>query len=244
MMSQTEAELLKIRSTRTTVGLLFGLVALELLVTLLTGFASSTRSLLTEQDQNYLFGNGGLAGVFAALAGIMLVTSEYRFGTIRPTLLVTPIRRRVLWAKVIAGSIAGLLFGVVGEGLALGVGLAMLKARHVPLSYSAGNFTLLIWGTLAGVALWGALGVGLGAMVKHQVGAVVLLLAWGFLAENLLFQFLPSLGRFLPVHDLQSMTGNTGTHILAPGAATATLILWAGVLSFSGLLLWKRRDVS
>lgn len=243
MMSQTEAELLKIRSTRTTVGLLLGLVALELLVTLLTGIASSTKSLVTEQDQNYLFANGGLAGVFAALAGIMLVTSEYRFGTIRPTLLVTPLRSRVLGAKVAAGTIAGLVFGVVGEGLALTIGLIFLKARHIPLSYSAGNFTLLIWGTLAGVALWGALGVGLGAVVKNQVVAVVLLLAWGFLAENLLFQFLPSLGRFLPVHDLQSLTGNTGAHILAPSAAAATLILWTAVLSCSGLLLWKRRDV-
>lgn len=243
MMSQTEAELLKIRSTRTTVGLLLGLVALELLVTLLTGIASSAKSLVTEQDQNYLFANGGLAGVFAALAGIMLVTSEYRFGTIRPTLLVTPIRGRVLWAKVTAGAIAGLVFGIVGEGLALTIGLIFLKARHIPLSYSAGNFTLLIWGTLAGVALWGALGVGLGAIVKNQVGAVVLLLAWGFLAENLLFQFLPSLGRFLPVHDLQSMTGSTGAHILAPSAAAVTLILWTALLSCSGLLLWKRRDV-
>jgi ABC-2 type transport system permease protein len=244
MIAQTQAELLKIRSTRTTVGLLLGLVALELLVTLLTGLVGSSKFLLTEQDQNNLFGNGGLAGVFAALAGIMLVTSEYRFGTIRPTFLVTPSRGQVLWTKVAAGTLAGLVFGIIGEGLALGLGLVILKTRHIPLSYSAANFTLLVCGTLAGVALWGALGVGLGAIVKNQVGGVVLLLAWGFLAENLLFQFLPSIGRFLPVHDLQSMTGSTGAHFLAPSAASATLILWAGVLSYSGLLLWKRRDVS
>jgi ABC-2 type transport system permease protein len=244
MMSQTQAELLKIRTTRTTVGLLLGLVALELLVTLLTGLVGSSKFLLTEQDQNNLFGNGGLAGVFAALAGIMLVTSEYRFGTIRPTFLVTPIRSRVLWAKVAAGTVAGLLFGIVGESLALAIGLIILKARHVPLSYSAANFTLLICGTLAGVALWGALGVGLGAIVKNQVGGVVLLLAWGFVAENLLFHALPSIGRFLPVHDLLSMTGSTGAHFLTPGAATATLILWAVALSYSGLLMWQRRDVT
>ena len=244
MIAQTQAELLKIRSTRTTVGLLLGLVGIELLVTLLTGLVGSSKFLLTEQNQNNLFGNGGLAGVFAALAGIMLVTSEYRFGTIRPTFLITPIRSRVLWAKVAAGIIAGLIFGIIGEGLALGIGLIILKARHVPLSYSAADFALLIGGTLAGVALWGVLGVGLGAIVKNQVGGVVLLLAWGFLVEHLLFQFLPSIGRFLPVHDLESMTGSTGAHSLAPSAATVALILWAAILSYSGLLLWKRRDVS
>jgi ABC-2 type transport system permease protein len=244
MIAQAQAELLKIRSTRTTMGLLLGLVALEVLVTLLTGLVGSSKFLLTEQDQNNLFGNGGLAAVFAALAGIMLVTSEYRFGTIRPTFLVTPIRGRVLWAKVAAGVLAGLTFGFIGQGLALGLGLILLKLRHVPLSYSASNFTLLVCGTLAGVALWGALGVGVGAIVKNQVGGVVLLLAWGFLAENLFFQALPSIGRFMPVHALQSMTGSTSRHFLAPSAATVTLIFWAAVFSYGGLVLWKRRDVS
>jgi ABC-2 type transport system permease protein len=243
MIAQVKSELLKIRSTKTTIGLLLGLVALELLVTLLTGLVGSTRFLITEQDQNNLLGNGGLAGVFAALAGIMLVTSEYRFGTIRPTFLVNPSRGRVLAAKVAAGTIAGLVFGVIGEGLVLAIGLVVLKARHVPISTSGGQFSLLIFGTLAGVALFGALGVGLGAIVKNQVGGVVALLAWGFLAENLLFQFVPSIGRFLPVHDLQSMTGDTASHFLSPSVATMAMILWAAALSYGGLLLWQRRDV-
>lgn len=243
MITQVKSELLKIRSTRTTIGLLLGLIALEVLVTLLTGIVGSSRFLITEQDQNSLLGNGGLAGVFSALAGIMLVTSEYRYGTIRPTFLVTPMRGRVLWAKTAAGAIAGLVFGVIGEGLVLTIGLVILKARGVPISMSGANFTLLICGTVGGVALFGAFGVGLGAIVKNQVGAVVALLAWGFVAENLLFQFVPSVGRFLPVHDLQSMTGDTTTHFLAPAAATSAMMLWAAALSYGGLLLWKRRDV-
>jgi ABC-2 type transport system permease protein len=244
MIAQVKSELLKIRSTRTTIGLLVGLIALEMLVTLLTGIVGSTKFLLTEQDQNSLLGNGGLAGVFSALAGIMLVTSEYRYGTVRPTFLVCPLRGRVLWAKVAAGTIAGLVFGIIGETLSTAIGLTILKARDVPISMSGSNFALLIIGTIGGVALFGAFGVGLGAIVKNQVGAVIALLAWGFVAENLLFQSVPSIGRFLPVHDLQSMTGDTSMHFLSPVPGTGAMIMWAATLSYGGLLLWKRRDVA
>ena len=42
MIAQTRAELLKIRSTRTTIGLVLGMVALVLLFVLLTGLARRT----------------------------------------------------------------------------------------------------------------------------------------------------------------------------------------------------------
>ena len=93
---QARAELLKIRSTRTTVGLALGLVAIVLLFVLLTALLSSVDDLSQTDNQRSLFGIGSFAGVFAALAGIMLVTGEFRFGTIRPTFLFTPRRSVVL----------------------------------------------------------------------------------------------------------------------------------------------------
>ena len=96
-MNQLRAELLKIRSTRTTIGLLVGLVALALLFTILTCTLSPMSQLLTEQDQASLLSFGSIAGVFAALAGVMLFTSEYRFGTIRPTSLFNPNRVHLFW---------------------------------------------------------------------------------------------------------------------------------------------------
>ena len=90
MIAQIRAELLKIRSTRTTVGLILGMVALILLFTLLTGLLSHPSALASKEDQRELLSLGSLAGVFSALAGMLLVTSEYRFGTIRPTFLFNP----------------------------------------------------------------------------------------------------------------------------------------------------------
>ena len=41
---------------------------------------------------------------------------------------------------------------------------------------------------------------GLGAIIRNQVGAVITLLASGFVVDNLLFGLVPSIGRFTPTH--------------------------------------------
>ena len=53
------------------------------------------------------------------LEQILVVTSEYRFGTIRPTFVFTPRRWVVLTAKYVASMLAGIAFAMVGQGLPL-----------------------------------------------------------------------------------------------------------------------------
>ena len=229
VIAQTDAELLKIRSTRTTIGIVVGMVALILLFGLLSGLLTKAPNLISVEDQRGLLSVGGLAGVFSALAGIMLVTSEYRFGTIRPTFLFTPRRslggRRRSWLR---GLLAGLAFGVVGEGLGFGIGYASLAGRGIDYALDGGQTALLVLGTLAGVALWGAIGVGLGVVVRNQVASIIGLLAWGFVVENLLFAFVPSVGRFGPVHAQDALTGLTTEHLLPAAAGGAVLLVVGG----------------
>ena len=108
MIAQIRAELLKLRSTRTTIGLILGMIVLILLITLLSGGLTHASGLASKEDQRQLLSLSSLAGVFSALAGVLLVTSEYRFGTIRPTILFNPERSHVLAAKVVAGALAGI----------------------------------------------------------------------------------------------------------------------------------------
>ena len=187
---------------------------------------------------------GSLAGVFSALAGIMLITSEYRHGTIRPTFLFTPRRSRVLLAKLAAGLLGGLLFGIIGEGLGFAIGYICLSARGIPFALDGGNVTLLLLGTLAGSALWGGIGVGVGAIVRSQVGGIIGLLVWGFVIENLLFAFVPSVGRFAPVHAENGLMGLTDTHTLHAAAGGLVLVAWTALLAAVGVTLAARRDVN
>ena len=243
-MNQLRAELLKIRSTRTTLGLLVGLVALGLLFTVLTCTLSPAPALLTARERANLLSFGSIAGVFAALAGIMLFTSEYRYGTIRPTVLFSPHRSRLVVAKITAGALAGLAFGIIGEGLVYSIGTTILTTRHIALLMTGANVTELIAGAVVGAALWGALGVGLGAVVANQVGAVISLLAWGFVAENVVFGFVPKVGRFLPVHAADSMMGPLQDRLLPGNVGTLVVVAWTLVLAVAGVVLVKRRDVN
>lgn len=243
-MNQLRAELLKIRSTRTTIGLLVGLIVLALLFTILTCTLSPMSQLLTVQNQLSLLSFGSIAGVFSALAGIMLFTSEYRFGTIRPTFLFSPSRNRLIVTKVFAGALSGLIFGVIGEGLVFSIGMMILKIRGVSIVMSGANITELLVGAVVGTALWGVIGVAIGAIVPNQVGAVISLLAWGFVVENLVFGFLPEFGRFLPVHVADSMMGQIEPKLLPGDVGTIILIGWCLGLAGVGVVLLKRRDVN
>jgi ABC-type transport system involved in multi-copper enzyme maturation permease subunit len=244
MIAQANAELLKIRSTRTTIGIVLGMIALILLFALLSGLLTKAPSLTSTEDQRGLLSVGSTAGVFSALAGIMLVTSEYRFGTIRPTFLFTAKRSRVINAKLAAGLLAGVVFGLVGEGLGFAIGYATLAGRGIDYALNADQTALLLLGTLAGVALWGALGVGIGAVVRNQVGAIIGLLAWGFIVENLLFAFVPSVGRFAPVHAQDALMGLTTDHLLPAAAGGPVLFAWTIAFALAGTALAARRDVN
>jgi hypothetical protein len=88
----------------------------------------------------------------------MLVTSEYRYGTIKPTFLFTPRRFRVMGAKVAAGVLAGFVFGIVGTAIGFGVGYACLAGRGIDYALNDRQTALLLLGTVAGTALWGGIG--------------------------------------------------------------------------------------
>ncbi len=244
MIARIRAELLKIRSTRTTIGLILGMIALIVLFTLLAGLTTDPSGLASREDQRELLSGGSLAGVFSALAGVLLVTSEYRFATIRPTILFNPARSHLLTAKVVAGALAGLAFGVLGEAIGGAIGYVVLDGRGITIVLTSSDVLLLTLGGLAGVALWGAIGVGVGAIIHNQVGAVITLLVGGLVGDSLLFGLVPSVGRFLPSRAADALMGLRVPHLLSPGVGAITLIVWVGALGVIGIALSVRQDIN
>jgi ABC-type transport system involved in multi-copper enzyme maturation permease subunit len=243
MIAQTRAELLKLRSTRTTVSLVLGMIALVVLFSALTGLLSKTSQLTGIDNQRTLLSVGNLSALFAALTGILLITGEFRFGTIRPTFLFTPRRSRVIGAKLLAIVLFGLLLGAVAEGIGFGIGYAALSGRGIHFALHGNDVALLFIGTVVGVALWGVIGVAVGAVVRNQVGAVVGVLAWIFVVENLVFGFVPSVGRFFPARASDALVGLTTKHLLHPAGGGGILLAWSVAIALAGLVLTARRDV-
>lgn len=127
-----------------------------------------------------------LGYVFPVVIGVLVVTTEYRHQTLTPTFLAEPRRGRVLTAKLIIGLVLGLLFGVCG--LAAGVAGS---APVLSLTGHGSQFgTADVWASLVqaclGMSLWAGIGVGLGALLRNQIAAIVAIIAFSQLVEPML----------------------------------------------------------
>lgn len=248
MSAALRAELFKQRSTRTGLGLFGSMLGLVLLVVLLHGFGLAAGNFdSTSKQLTVLFGWGEVFGtLFAALLGAMSITGEIRHGTIRPTFLVTPLRRRVVAAKVWASMLIGAGFGLVAGALAAGVGTVALRARGIDVQLGAGDYALLVAGGAAAAALWAAIGVGLGAVVRNQVPALVGICVWLLFVENLLVGDIAgvgNVGRLLPGAAGKAISGQEPDTLLAPGVGLVLLALYAAAAAVAGSLATSRRDV-
>jgi ABC-type transport system involved in multi-copper enzyme maturation permease subunit len=248
MSAQLRSELLKLRTTRTGLVLLAYMLGLILLVVLLHVFGIDTDELASRDSQLKVLGWGtGIGALFASLLGAMSITGEIRHGTIRPTFLATPNRARVIAAKVAASALAGVLVGLLAEALTAGVTSAGLAARDVDVAFSAGDFAQLLAGGAAAAALWAALGTGIGALVRNQVGAVVGLCVWLLLFETILVGNVPSAAKFSPGAGAGAIAGaiqtQDATDLLAPALGALLLAAYAAAAGAAGLIATARRDV-
>jgi ABC-2 type transport system permease protein len=247
VIAQLRSELRKMRTTRTNLGLLLGLLAL-ILFGVIAGTFNSEADLSSLELQRELVGNGAFAAVFAAMIGVMAMTSEFRHGTIRATFVYTPTRTLVLVAKVAASLLVGAGFGLLGASVALGTGVAMIRTRGYDVLIDSADVRKLLLGTMLMSALWSALGVGLGALVRNQVIAIVGLFAWVFVVEILVFQYLPGVGRYAPGAAGTAMTGdtvgNSSVHLLSAPIGGTLLAAYACIITLAGALAIERRDVT
>jgi ABC-2 type transport system permease protein len=247
--AELRAELFKQRSTRTGLGMFAAMLGLVLFVVLLHGFGLGAGNFdSTSKQLTVVFAWGEVLGaLFAALLGAMSITGEIRHGTIRPTFLVTPVRSRVVAAKVWACMLIGAGFGLAGGAVAAAVGTAALMARGIHVRLDAGDYALLVAGGAAATALWAAIGVGVGAVVRNQVPALVGICAWLLFFENLLVGDIAGvggLGRLLPGAAAKAISGQDPDTLLAPALSALLLALYAAAAAALGWVATTRRDVA
>jgi ABC-2 type transport system permease protein len=246
--AQLRSELLKQRSTGTSLGLLAGMLGLVLFAVLLHVFGLPADNVDSRSEQLMIAGRGEfLAALFAALLGVLSITGEIRHGTIRPTFLVTPERGRVVAAKVGVSALAGAGFGLAASALAAGVGAAALGVRGIDVRIDGGDVALLIAGGAAAAALWAAIGVGVGAVLRSQVPTVVGISAWLLFVEGLLAgdaAVVGDAGRFAPGAAAAAISGQDPGTLLAPALGALLLALYAVAAAAAGWVATTRRDVA
>jgi ABC-2 type transport system permease protein len=243
VIGQLRSELLKQRSTQATLYLFLAMFGLVALAATLHAVALSADELSTRTHQLEVFQVGSRAGMlFAGLAGALALTAEIRYGTIRPTFLVTPRRGPVLAAKLAIGALVGIVFGLLAEGLMIADATIAFAARGIDNQLTGGDYLQLLAGGAAAAALWAAAGVGIGALVRNQVAALVGLCAWMFVVESVSESFVPGFGRLLPGGAGIALAGHRDDLPAAVGALL--LLLYAAAAAAAGWRSTLRRDIA
>ncbi|HEY3979860.1 MAG TPA: hypothetical protein VGM79_21465 [Streptosporangiaceae bacterium] len=249
MTNLLRAEVLKLRTIRAP-----GLLAVAVLVVVAAAAAATAAASTfspSDHPARLVLAIAGPAQTIALLLGVLAVTTEHRHGTVTPAVLITPKRTRLLIAKLAVLAAAGAALGLVVFGAAAVITLPVLAARHVPSQLDATGVTGIIVGGAASTALFAALGVGFGALVRNQVGAVVAALGLLYVAEPLLAA-LPGIGDSVQRFGLAGLaTAGSGTtaflgsaHLLPALTAIGLLAAYAALVVAAGAVLGCQRDLA
>ena len=249
MTALVRSELLKVRTTR---GWWAYLIVLVGLVGIGTAAEVGSRSLAERSGLDFQLALVDLVGISSLLAiilGITMVTTEFRHGTITPTVLATPSRERVLVGKAVAGVLIALLFAVLAFVVVLVVAAIWTSVDGGQLDLLDGDVVDRAARTTLGVVLWLLLGLAIGSVVHNQVAALVGTLLWLFLVETLLvglFSLLDidAVAEYLPFHALDGADGSGGDNLLDYGPALAVTVGWIVLLGVAGAVRTRRRDIT
>jgi ABC-2 type transport system permease protein len=245
------SELVKLRTIRTPFYLLLACALISGGVA--AGFVGSGSVDRIDPDPALSLGQGASFGtLFASVVGILIVTNEYRHGTIMTTFLAEPRRLRVLGAKLAAAAIAGLTFGLTALVAAGAVALPWLAARGESLRLD-GQAAEAVGRVLLSFVLTCVIGAAVGAIVQSQVGALVGWFVWLFVVESLIsvlasllltdFGEPDPLTPYLPGSSLSGIVGGEGSeYVLAGGWAALVALGYAIGLSLLAAAAITRRD--
>ncbi|MDR1393774.1 MAG: ABC transporter permease [Bifidobacteriaceae bacterium] len=204
---------------------------------------------------------GSMAYVFPLLIGALSVTQEYRHKTITPTFLAEPRRVVVLGAKLISSLPMGLVYGLVCLAATVLPAAIVFTVMGGSNALDKADTWEFFARALLDFSLWAPVGVGVGALLRSQVAAIVVVLAETQFAEPIL-RMVPSLTNwdwkwieFLPGSAGDAIQGVSFYSLMGLGDSSAAstlpwgwsaLVLGGWAVLFCALaypLSWKR-DIS
>ncbi|HJQ44183.1 MAG TPA: ABC transporter permease [Jatrophihabitantaceae bacterium] len=253
MIRLIRAEFLKLRTTQVWFWLLLGTIAVGAL--LAVAQIAPHDGIRNESKVPDLFAvfAASPAYILVFVLGVLGVTSEFRYQTITPTVLQTPSRWAIVSAKLICYAVTGAVyaaFALVAEGA---VGMPWLSSRGIPVHLGNSKVQHAIIGTFGVIALYAIVGLGVGALIRNQIVAVVAGIVFLVVLENVLlaipvvkkaWPYTPNGGTQAILYTNGDSTPVSGVHLLGTWSGVLVLLLWAFVPAIIGAAITMNRDIT
>ncbi|MEV4361506.1 ABC transporter permease subunit [Nonomuraea sp. NPDC051941] len=245
MIDILRSEWTKIRSVRSTVWTLAVTALLMLgMGALISIAAKNSADGPIDAPQAIMMGLVGtmFASLSMATLGVLVISSEYRTGGIRTSLMAVPKRMSLLTGKIVVFTAVSLVVSTVASGASVLVSLMVTQ----PPALETGDVVQAVLGGGLYLTACGLFGLGLGTLIRHTPGAIVSAIA--------LMLVLPQVTTMLPgqwgktVSDY--FTTNAGSQIVMPRGGSSlgpwngfgVYLVWVVIAMIAGAVLMQKRD--
>jgi ABC-2 type transport system permease protein len=244
MTALIRAELLSLRTVRSTYALAAGLLLLVVSITVadLSDAGKPIMDSAAELREPMVSAAGIVAAVFIALMAAIRVGGEYRYDTIAQRVLASPVRDRLLASRIVTYALAGAVVSAVVFGVAAAITVPMVGAEDLSLGLSAGDVATLAGEVMLSGALLSVVGVAIGILTRSQTAAILTLLGV-FIGERLIGGMLGDVANYLPSSLIDSLLENQGA-ALDPGVAAIALAGAVAAVTVAAAAVLRRRDVT
>ena len=250
-----KAEFRKVMTTKLWWGMLIGAVAFSALGVVAqiasNGAAGApSRPLGSAETQRAIVSSASSGYLFSIIVGIILVSTEFRHFTSRPTFLIEPRRGRVVISKLLVAGVVGVAYGLACAAITVAIMVPWLTAKGVAIDWGNNDLLLLLLRVVAVIAIYAVVGVGVGVLIRNQISAVIGALAYLLVLEGLIsiIPVVKDVYKFLPGAAANALiaAGSTrrgGVDLLDPLQGGLLLLAWGLAFTVSGYIITLRRDI-
>jgi ABC-2 type transport system permease protein len=195
-------------------------------------------------------GVGGyhLAQLAIGVLGVLVISGEYSTGMIRSSLMAAPRRLPVLWAKLGVFCTVTFVLMLVSTFISFFAVQAIVAGHHVDHSLSDPHALRAVIGTALFLTVLGALGLGLGALLRNTAGGIAAFVGLLFVLPGITALLPQSLGDsvspYLPLNAGFTVTTSTfeNSHHLSTWGGFAVFCAYTTVVIGVAAVRLVRRD--
>ncbi|MCU1658797.1 MAG: conserved rane protein of unknown function [Pseudonocardiales bacterium] len=250
MVRLIHAEFIKLRTTQVWFWLLLASVAVSSLI-VVAAYASRD-GVQSAQDVADVFGSASTSDIAVFILGILGVTTEFRYQTITPTVLATPSRWALVTAKMITYGLVGAVYSAICVLVQIAIAVPWISAKGLHISLGTGHIPHSLIGVFVVVALYGVVGLGIGALLKNQIVAVSIGLLFLLVLENILlaipkvkyaYAYTPA-GASSAILTTNPTDSFNGVTLLSTAGGVLVLLAWAIIPAIIGASITMNRDIT